>query len=87
MVFLLMLISLSVLFAVCFLVDVARNGKNMNFSSAYLLPIPVVDADIDFDDLEYMRLLNENPTVFANHTSSIGIPVAEPTEGTPLIFR
>lgn len=63
--------------------DFARTTKTINLSSAYLLPIPVVDVDVDFDDRDYER----SSPVVANRYTSIGFPIAEPTEGTPLLHN
>jgi len=58
--------------------------EGITFREAYLLPIPLVAAELDFDDKDYL-FPPDQPTAIARAHSSIDVPVAEPTENSALI--
>eukprot|EP01035_Chromulina_nebulosa_P021399 gene21399-27722_t len=58
--------------------------EGITFREAYLLPIPLVAAELDFDEKEYL-FPPEQPTAIARAHTSIDVPVAEPTENSALI--
>jgi hypothetical protein len=64
----------------------SRLKEGLTFQEAYLLPIPLVAAEIDFGDKEYM-FPPDQPTAIARAHTTIDIPVAEPTENSALITQ
>lgn len=64
----------------------SRMKDGMTFHEAYLLPIPIVTAETDLEnkDIVFPR---DQPTAIARPHTSIDVPVAEPTEYSPLLFR
>ena len=53
----------------------------ISFQEAYLLPIPLVTADVDFDEDEYRSASEDHLAVATNH-SVIFVPVAEPVDNS-----
>jgi len=51
---------------------------------AYLLPIPLGAADLDYDDKDDL-FPPDQPTAIARPHNSIEVPVAEPTEHSALV--
>jgi hypothetical protein len=49
-----------------------------------LLPIPLVAAEVDFEDKDYV-LPPDQEAVIANMHTSLDVPVAEPTEQSALV--
>lgn len=64
----------------------SRLKDGMTFQEAYLLPIPVVTADTDLENKDIV-LPRDQPTAIARPHTSIDVPIAEPTEYSPLLFR
>lgn len=62
----------------------SRIKEGITFREAYLLPIPLVAAEVDFDDKE-LGIPPDQPTAIARAHSTIDVPVAEPTENSALI--
>lgn len=62
----------------------SRAKEGMSFHEAYLIPIPLVAADVDYDEKSYHISPNQ-PTAIAIAHNSIDIPVAEPTEFSGLM--
>ena len=58
--------------------------EGLTFRDAYLIPIPLVAAEIDSGDKDYW-FPPDQPTAIARVHTSIDIPVAEPTEHTSLV--
>lgn len=58
----------------------------MSFQEAYLLPIPIVTAETDLENRNY-NLPIDQPTAIARPHVSIDVPIAEPTEFSPLMYR
>lgn len=58
--------------------------EGITFQEAYLLPIPLVSAELDFDDKEYI-FPPDQPTAIARAHMTLDIPVAEPTEHSGLL--
>jgi hypothetical protein len=58
--------------------------EGISFREAYLLPIPLVSAELEFEDKEYV-IPPDQPTAIARAHSTIDLPVAEPTEHSALI--
>jgi hypothetical protein len=59
--------------------EASRVKEGMTFQEAYLIPIPLVSVDTNFDDKAY-PLPAGQPTAIATAHNNIDIPVAEPTE-------
>jgi hypothetical protein len=64
----------------------SRLKEGLSFQEAYLIPIPLVAAEIDGGDKDFM-FPPDQPTAIARNHSSIDIPVAEPTESSSLVQR
>ena len=62
----------------------SRMKEGITFREAYLLPIPLVAADLNFDDKDYL-FPPDQPTAIARAHNSIDVPVAEPTEHAALL--
>ena len=62
----------------------SRMKEGITFREAYLLPIPLVAADIDFSDKDYL-FPPDQPTAIARAHNNIDVPVAEPTEHSALV--
>ena len=62
----------------------SRMKEGITFREAYLLPIPLVAAELDFDDKDYLFPPGQ-PTAIARAHNSIDVPVAEPTENSALV--
>ena len=58
--------------------------EGLSFREAYLLPIPMVTAEVNFDDKEIVFPIDQRTAVARAH-STFDIPVAEPTEHSPFI--
>jgi hypothetical protein len=56
----------------------------LTFREAYLIPIPLVAAEVDIGDKDYL-FPHDQPTAIARAHTSIDIPVAEPTENSTLV--
>ena len=64
--------------------ETSRTNEGFSFQQAYLLPIPIVAADLDFDDKEF-QLPPDQPTAIAKAHNNLDIPVAEPAEYNPFL--
>ena len=64
----------------------SRMKEGLSFREAYLIPIPLVAAEIDSGDKDYL-FPPDQPTAIARAHTSIDIPVAEPTENSSLVGR
>ena len=64
----------------------SRLKEGLTFREAYLIPIPLVAAEIDSGDKDYL-FPPDQPTAIARAHNSINIPVAEPTENSSLVSR
>jgi hypothetical protein len=64
----------------------SRIKEGMSFQEAYLLPIPMVNAETDLESKDIV-LPKDQPTAIARPHTSLDVPVAEPTEFSPLLFR
>lgn len=62
----------------------SRLKEGLTFQEAYLIPIPLVAAEIDGGDKDFM-FPPDQPTAIARNHSSIDVPVAEPTEHSSLV--
>lgn len=62
----------------------SRIKEGITFREAYLLPIPLVAAELDFEDKDYL-FPPDQPTAIAREHQSIDVPVAEPTENSALV--
>lgn len=62
----------------------SRLKEGLTFREAYLIPIPLVAAEIDSGDKDYL-FPPDQPTAIARAQTSIDIPVAEPTEHSSLV--
>ena len=58
--------------------------EGITFQEAYLLPIPIVAVDIDFEDSTYDVPVDQ-PTAEARLPSTLDVVIAEPTEYSSLI--
>lgn len=58
--------------------------EGISFREAYLLPIPLVAAEVDVEEKGYV-IPPDQPTAIARMTSTVDVPVAEPTEHSHLI--
>ena len=58
--------------------------EGITFQEAYLLPIPIVAVDIDFNESDYDLPVDQDPPVARLH-STLDVAVAEPTEYSSLI--
>ncbi len=58
--------------------------EGITFQEAYLLPIPIVAVDIDFEDSTY-DVPADQPTAEARLPSTLDVVIAEPTEYSSLI--
>lgn len=63
-----------------------RVKAGISFQDAYFLPIPEVKPELNFNEEDY-EIPPDQPTAIARMQSSLDIPIAEPTETTPLISR
>lgn len=61
-----------------------RLKDGISFRDAYLIPIPLVDADLEAEEKLHMLPSNQ-PTAIAKIHGTIDYPVARPTEHSPLI--
>ena len=61
-----------------------RVKEGISFREAYLLPIPLVGAELDVEDKGYV-IPPDQPTAIARMASTVDLPVAEPTEHSNLI--
>lgn len=61
--------------------------EGITFQEAYLLPIPLVAAEVDFEDdkMDSSPFPPDQPTAIARAHTSIGVTVAEPTEYSALV--
>ncbi len=57
----------------------------VTFQEAYLLPIPMVEAEIDFEGRDEIPV--DQPTAIARIHTFVDVQIAEPTEISPLISR
>lgn len=64
----------------------SRMKEGMSFQEAYLLPIPIVTAETDLEN-RHFNIPFDQPTAIARPHVSIDVPIAEPTEFSPLIYR
>lgn len=64
----------------------SRIKEGMSFEEAYFLPIPIVTAETDVESRSYNLPLDQ-PTAIARPHVAIDVPIAEPTEFAPLIYR
>ncbi len=64
----------------------SRQKEGVTFQEAYLLPIPLVAAELNFNDKDYL-FPPDQPTAIARAHTSIDLAVAEPTEYSSLISR
>ena len=58
----------------------SRQKEGMSFQEAYLLPIPVVQATVDFEEKSFTESLEKTPGVIANSCTFLDIPSAEPAD-------
>lgn len=61
-----------------------RLKEGISFEEAYFIPIPLVEAEVDFEGREHLFPPDSAEVVATEHTS-LDIPVAEPAETYPLI--
>lgn len=60
--------------------------EGITFQEAYLLPIPIVAVDVNFEEGDY-DIADDQPTAIATLHSTLDLPVAEPTEHSSLLGR
>jgi hypothetical protein len=58
--------------------------EGITFQEAYLLPIPIVAVDVDFEEDTY-DVPADQPTAVARLPSTLDVAIAEPTEYSSLI--
>ncbi len=64
----------------------SRLKDGVTFQEAYLLPIPMVEAEVDFEGRED-EIPVDQPTAIARIHTFVDVQIAEPTEISPLISR
>lgn len=62
----------------------SRLKEGLTFREAYLIPIPLVSAEIDSGEKDFL-FPPDQPTAIARAQTSLDIPVAEPTEHSSLV--
>lgn len=62
----------------------SRIKEGITFQEAYLMPIPMVTAETDIENKD-IKLPPDQPTAIARMHTSIDVPIAEPTEYSPLM--
>lgn len=62
----------------------SRLKDGVSFQEAYLMPIPMVEAEVDFGEGEFPV---DQPTAIARIHTFVDVQIAEPTEISPLISR
>jgi len=63
----------------------SRIREGLSINEAYLLPIPTVTPNTNFDENDYKNVSSDLPEAVAKSHTSLDVPVAEPADTVPLM--